>query len=648
MTLAGPLSDHRITLRCGRFSDDFIDALKGHREMPFDLLPALHPRGKHWTICVRVSRMWEYRGGSDDGPIQHLDLVLLDLHGNAMYAEVPASEVESKQPLLTEGEIYVMRRFRVSNAKSFYKPVAAKYMIEFTCYTIIEPATDAPDDFPTITYDLVPLPELPDFRGDNRKFLDAIGIITRVSEVAMVHLSNQPAPTQCRDVFIKDLSGFEMKLTLWGQRALDFNIDAVRAPRDASPLVVLLVGTLMKAFQGDEYLSGNAACRWYFDPEIPEADQFYTTLRGQRIEIARLAAPSQQMRQPPVPPAQIEHKELADLGKMSPYDFPPNGYRCTVTIVRLVPGASWWFPSCNKCSKACVPDGAGYRCEVCICTSFKFKYKLCFIGSDGSAEAEMIAFGDVARRIVGKPVLAVLRASRYSDDVPPDVASVVSLRFTFGVTPTEQSYYRSTRSYVVNTIVTPYGRQAALPRLAGGGQGSSSASGALTQGRGGKGIQAQLPAPTTPPPKPVLAQQQMKLTPAASAIPGITEDLLDSDETPPERHVTEVAEKAGLVSCRYISVQELVFLFAAMAHHPLVAGNSSVPTEVRASKARKRLLMDDETVDEDLQVQADSVLEMDADAELPDKAPKRADLGKNVVADSKTTDVKPPRTRKAK
>ena len=46
--------------------------------MAFDLLPTLHPKSKHWVICVRVSRKWEYRGGTDDGPILHVDLVLAD------------------------------------------------------------------------------------------------------------------------------------------------------------------------------------------------------------------------------------------------------------------------------------------------------------------------------------------------------------------------------------------------------------------------------------------------------------------------------------------------------------------------------------------------------------------------------------------
>lgn len=46
--------------------------------MAFTPLPALRPREWRATICVRVCRKWEYRGGTDDGPIQHVDLVLVD------------------------------------------------------------------------------------------------------------------------------------------------------------------------------------------------------------------------------------------------------------------------------------------------------------------------------------------------------------------------------------------------------------------------------------------------------------------------------------------------------------------------------------------------------------------------------------------
>jgi hypothetical protein len=47
-------------------------------QMAHSLLSKIHRDSNQWTICVLVSCMWHYRGGTDEGPIKHTDLVLLD------------------------------------------------------------------------------------------------------------------------------------------------------------------------------------------------------------------------------------------------------------------------------------------------------------------------------------------------------------------------------------------------------------------------------------------------------------------------------------------------------------------------------------------------------------------------------------------
>jgi hypothetical protein len=47
-------------------------------QMLINLLSEIHKDSRQWTICVLVSRMWHYRGGTDEGPIKHTDLVLID------------------------------------------------------------------------------------------------------------------------------------------------------------------------------------------------------------------------------------------------------------------------------------------------------------------------------------------------------------------------------------------------------------------------------------------------------------------------------------------------------------------------------------------------------------------------------------------
>jgi replication factor A1 len=97
------------------------------------------------------------------------------------------------------------------------------------------------------------------------------------------------------------------------------------------------------------------------------------------------------------------------------------------------------------------------------------------VALDGTDEAEMICFGDIARRIIGKPVQQVLRTATSSNAYPGDITRLVSLRFTFAVTLTQQSYYRAQKSYQVTSVVTSHGQQVAIPEVArNGGDGGGS------------------------------------------------------------------------------------------------------------------------------------------------------------------------------
>ncbi|XP_039812938.1 uncharacterized protein LOC120675798 isoform X2 [Panicum virgatum] len=210
------------------------------------------------------------------------------------------------------------------------------------------------------------------------------------------------------------------------------------------------------------YLSGNSACHWYFNPNIPEVAQLLQTFQGSNVSIRRVGVPLEESSQPQ-PRPHAEAMTLHEMQNIDPYEFPEKGCTCTVTISRLVDDHGWWFPSCNLCNKSCKADGADYTCYECGTTNkFTYKCKLCFIATDGTDEAEMICFGEIGRRIVGKSVETVMRAPRGRDNLPLDIAGIVSSKYTFAVTMSEKSL-RNPKSYQITAIITAFGKQKALP-----------------------------------------------------------------------------------------------------------------------------------------------------------------------------------------
>ncbi|CAO2149979.1 unnamed protein product [Urochloa humidicola] len=91
--------------------------------------------------------------------------------------------------------------------------------------------------------------------------------------------------------------------------------------------------------------------------------------------------------------------------------------------------------------------------------------------TNGTGEAEMICFGQLAQRVIGKPVDQVITTVRRDEEFPPDVAGIVSQKYTFSVTVANQSFYTRHMSFMVNSIIASYGRQRAIPH---GGTSSSS------------------------------------------------------------------------------------------------------------------------------------------------------------------------------
>jgi hypothetical protein len=115
-----------------------------------------------------------------------------------------------------------------------------------------------------------------------------------------------------------------------------------------------------------------------------------------------------------------------------------------------------------------------YRCyfKVCILLSvYKPSYlknsiqPLLFVGTNSASwppmaplKLRMFCFDNIAKRIIGKPCTSLLTSSTSTSSIPPDLAVIVSLKFTFAVVYNEMSFQVLGKELFIKLVIASHGR----------------------------------------------------------------------------------------------------------------------------------------------------------------------------------------------
>ncbi|AQL06173.1 hypothetical protein ZEAMMB73_Zm00001d047338 [Zea mays] len=162
------------TSQCAYFTDEYIQSLKAS-------YPNRSYHGKPEYECSHCHAIFWYAE-------RHIDMVLSDQEGNAIYAEIPANLVERKAPDIEEGGVYIISRFRVCAAKNAFKAVDGDKMIQFMFHTIVKRVMNPTTVFPTYVYRLTPFDQIESNIQTKPNFLDVLGVIVEVHELTPIHI----------------------------------------------------------------------------------------------------------------------------------------------------------------------------------------------------------------------------------------------------------------------------------------------------------------------------------------------------------------------------------------------------------------------------------------------------------------------------
>ncbi|XP_025825183.1 replication protein A 70 kDa DNA-binding subunit B-like [Panicum hallii] len=267
-------------------------------------------------------------------------------------------------------------------------------MISFTRWTTVDEVVEIPPAFLEFTYSLTPIEKLPSVLDNKEYFTDVLGAVTKISDALPLRPRSQQVDTMKRTVTVCDESGASLDVTLWGERATSFPAEQLHKDGQHSPQIVIFVGTLVRGYAGTISLSGGSSCKWYINPDVPEAKNLIASMKSVHQPVA--LAPQVKYSEPRTSIA--EHKKVSDIKYLHPFKNKKVEWLVTVKIMKI--DKSWWYESCKKCFRTTRPHGNTYKCSNPTCSTIGAptpRYKLVIIAGDETGDTEFVMFGRIAQ-----------------------------------------------------------------------------------------------------------------------------------------------------------------------------------------------------------------------------------------------------------
>lgn len=317
---------------------------------------------------------------------------------------LPANRFDKFRGTLEESMIYNITSFMLADARKSYRPVDNPHRIRLTQNTKVTLANPQPENFPCYAYDAKPFDVLALLTGDNTLLSDVIGVVHGLTGILPPKSGGDPR----RQIYLKNESGTNATVTLWGDYAEEFNAESLSESSIEENMIVLFVGMAVTKFSGQLAFKNTASTRWYFNPEIPEVDEMRQNLGTQHYVIEWIGSGNTATEPTQTTLYALSNTEVDEIVRKK--------FRLNIVITEVDNPTDWWYYSCPSCWTKMAPSGNIRRCPKCRNTKKNQRYRISVKAEDMEPNPEnkkvvgqFIFFGDNGAALTGKD--AVLLAA---------------------------------------------------------------------------------------------------------------------------------------------------------------------------------------------------------------------------------------------